>query len=152
MKVGGNVIIGAVMLAIFAGMLAMAAQYPLESRFMPSLVGLFGAALCVIQLWQAVAADRREVLTGGEEAAPALLRREMLFLGWFAGFIAGIVALGFLIAGPALVFAFLAINQRENITRAAALAVGCLAVLYLVFEVLLELTLFRGLAAPLLFG
>ncbi len=119
---------------------------------MPILVGLPGAALCVVQLWQAVAAGRREVLTGGEEAAPAPLGREMVVLGWFAGFIAGIVSLGFLIAGPALVFAFLAINQRENITRAAALAVGCLAVLYLVFEVLLELTLFRGLAASLLFG
>ncbi len=152
MKVGGNAIIGAVMLTIFAGMLAMAAQYPHEARFMPILVGLPGAALCVVQLWQAVAASRREVLMGGEEAAPAPLRREMLFLGWFAGFITGIVALGFLIAGPALVFAFLVINQRENIMRAAALAVGCLAVLYLVFETLLELTLFRGLAAPLLFG
>jgi hypothetical protein len=152
MKVGGNAIIGAVMLTIFAGMLAMAAQYPDEAGFMPILVGLPGAALCVVQLCQAVAADRREVLTGSEPAAPVPLRREMSLLGWFAGFIAGIVALGFLFGGPALVFAFLVIDQREKFTRAAALAVGCLAVLYLVFEVLLELTLFRGLAIPLLFG
>ena len=55
-----------------------------------------------------------------------------------------------LIAAPVMILGFLVIEQRERAMLAGALAFGCLAVLYLVFELLLELSLYGGLVARLL--
>lgn len=151
MTVSGNVVLGAVMLAVFAAGLAMAMGYPPESRVMPMFVGIAGAVLCLIQLWQGIAADRRAARPRGESDRAAL-RREMRMLAWYAGFLLGIVLFGFLVAAPVLVFGFLWIDQRERTLLAAVLAAGCPAVLYLVFELVLELSLYRGLAAGLSFG
>lgn len=49
-----------------------------------------------------------------------------------------------------MVLGFLVIEQRERAILSAALAFGCLAVLYLVFERLLELSLHRGIVAQFL--
>ena len=152
MTISGNAVLSAIMLTIFSAMLIMAAGYPPEARFMPMIVGFAGAGLCLVQLWQSLAADRRAARPPRVETDAPARQREGRLLGWYAGFLLGIVAFGFLIAAPALVLGFLVIDQRERAVLAGALAASCLAVLYLVFEFLLGLSLYRGLAAQLLAG
>ena len=144
----GDTILAVFMFLIFAGMVVLAVPFPHEARLLPLMVGLLGAGLCVIQLSHSHFTSRDEREQFEQTMAPAPLRREVVLVAWFAGFVAGIIAFGFLIAGPLLVFAFLMIDQRKNTAHAVAIALGCLAFLYLAFEMLLELTLFRGLLMP----
>jgi len=147
MTINGNAVISAIMLAIFSAMLIMAAGYPPEARFMPTIVGFAGAILSLVQLWRSLVSNRRVPRT--ETDRPGW-HREVRLLGWFAGFLLAILGVGFLIAAPVMVVGFLVVDQRERPILAGALAAGCLAVLYLVFEVVLELSLYRGLVAQFL--
>jgi hypothetical protein len=144
MTISGNAVISAVMLAIFSAMLIMAAGYSVEARFMPMIVGFAGAILSLVQLWRSLVSNR--CVSRTETDRPGW-RLEVRLLGWFAGFLLAIVAFGFLIAAPVMVVGFLVVDQRERPILAGALAAGSLAVLYLVFEILLELSLYRGLVA-----
>jgi len=150
MTINGNAVISAIMLVIFSAMLIMAAGYSPEARFMPMIVGFAGAGLSLVQLWRIFASDRRPARAPQRKENAPGWRREARLVGWFAGFLLAIVAFGFLIAAPAMVLGFLLIDRREPPLLAGALAAGCLAILYLVFEVVLELSLYRGLAAQLL--
>ena len=143
MTISGNALLSAIMLAIFSAMLILAAGYSPEARLMPMIVGFAGAGLCVVQLWQSLSAGRRRDRPT-RVGTDVQRRREARLLAWFAGFLLAIVAFGFLIAAPVMVLGFLVIEQRERATLSGALAFGCLAVLYLVFELLLELSLHRG--------
>ncbi len=144
MTISGNALLSAIMLAIFSAMLILAAGYSPEARLMPMIVGFAGAGLCLVQLWQSLSADRRAARPPRVETDAPARQREGRLLAWFAGFLLAIVAFGFLIAAPVMVLGFLVIEQRERATLSGALAFGCLAVLYLVFELLLELSLHRG--------
>ncbi len=143
MTISGNALLSAIMLAIFSAMLILAAGYSPEARLMPMIVGFAGAGLCLVQLWQSLSAGRRRDRPT-RDGTDVQRRREARLLAWFAGFLLAIVAFGFLIAAPVMVLGFLVIEQRERATLSGALAFGCLAVLYLVFELLLELSLHRG--------
>jgi len=138
------------MLAIFSAVLIVAIGYPPEARLMPMIIGLAGTSLSLVQLWQSLAAGRRPNRPPRVRADAPSGWREARLLAWFAGFLFGIVAFGFLIAAPVMVLGFLVIEQRERAMLSGALAFGCLAVLYLAFELLLELSLYRGLIVQLL--
>jgi hypothetical protein len=138
------------MLAIFSAVLIMVVGYPPEARLMPMIVSLAGATLSLVQLWQSLAAGRRTSCPTRVGTDAPSRRREARLLAWFAGFLLGIVAFGFLTAAPAMVLGFLVIEQRERAILSGALAFGCLAVLYLVFERLLQLSLHRGLVTQFL--
>ena len=152
MTISGNALLSAIMLAIFSAMLILAVGYPPEARLMPMIVGFAGAGLCVVQLWQSLSAGRRPDRPARVAMDLPAPRREARLLAWFAGFLLAIVAFGFLTAAPVMVLGFLVIEQRERAMLAGALAFGCLAVLYLVFELLLELSLHRGFVFQLLAG
>ncbi|MFN4282606.1 MAG: tripartite tricarboxylate transporter TctB family protein [Alphaproteobacteria bacterium] len=49
-KSAGKIFMSLVMLAIFAGMVGIATQYPPQARFMPFVIGIPGIAMCLIQL------------------------------------------------------------------------------------------------------
>lgn len=49
-KSAGKIFMNLVMLAIFAGMVGIAAQYPPQARFMPFVIGIPGIVMCLIQL------------------------------------------------------------------------------------------------------
>ncbi len=82
----------------------------------------------------------------------AKIRREFVLLAWFLAMVLGVLLFGFLIATPVLVFGFLALDQRESFKLAATMATAGFAVLYLIFEKLLELILFRGFVTEWLLG
>ena len=132
------------MFAIFAGMAGVAASYPPDARLLPLLVGTTGAVLALVQ----VIRDLSQA-AGREISADRWARREWGYLAWFAAMVAGVVLFGFLVGGPVVVFAFLRWAQGERTVVAAALALLCPAVIFSVFEVLLEIEVFRGLFAAL---
>jgi hypothetical protein len=140
MTISGRVAASAIMLAIFAGMVAIAGGYPPQARFMPYVVGIPGILLCAVQLVFDLRESRRAAAAGGSS-----FRCELFMLGWLLAFLAGIVLFGFVYATPVLLFAFLRYAARERIKVALAGAAGGFVMIHLVFVELLEIPLHDGL-------
>jgi Tripartite tricarboxylate transporter TctB family len=142
MTISGRATTSAVMLAIFAGMVAIASTYPPQARFMPYVVGIPGILLCAIQLILDLRESRRAAPAGESP-----VRRELFMFGWLLAFLAGIVLFGFVYATPILLFAFLRYAASERTRVALTGAAAGFALIYLVFVVLLEIPLHDGLIA-----
>src|SRR5262245_3180637 len=114
----------AVMLVIFSVMVGMATQFPEDARFMPFIVGIPGIVLCLIQL--VLDAKRafgvRSLLfqtapKAGKPAeaiemdlpefGPHTAKSELMMWGYFVGFIAVLLVLGFYVAIPLMLITFL---------------------------------------------
>jgi hypothetical protein len=70
---------------------------------------------------------------------------EILHLAWVVFSIASVVAFGFLVTIPVLVFAYSKLHGQWPAWLSAATAVMTTAIVALVFEVLLDYTLYRGI-------
>ena len=148
----GKIAVSAIMLAIFAAMVAMATAYPADSRFLPFVIGIPGTILCAIQLAIEIRAARREAgrrLTGDERAR---LRVAGSLFGWLVLFMVAILLLGFLYAMPLVLFGFLLLQQKESLKLSAALAAGGLVGMWLIFDVMLRLPLHEGFLVEWLIG
>ncbi len=151
MSIDGRTSMSLVMLAIFAAMVAVATTYPEETRLLPLVIGIPGIVLCLVQVMiDAMAAQRARPDTSLSPSPTAI--REVVLLGWFLGFLLAMLCFGFLVAAPVMIFAFLYFDQREPLRLAAIMSAAGFAVLYLVFETLLELILFPGLVTEWLIG
>ena len=152
MILNGRIITTMVMLAIFAGMSAMALSYPEKARFLPLLISVPATLMCLAQL----VFDVRSALqdrTAEDTAEAALERpREVKMFFWLAVFFIGVMCFGFLIAAPILVFAFLRFGEKEPWLTAILGGLGAWIILFGVFTRLLELFLFEGFITPLLTG
>ena len=151
MSIDGRTSMSLVMLAIFVSMVAVASTYPEETRLLPLVIGIPGIVLCLVQVAiDGMAAKRRRAEAALSPSSKAI--REVVLLGWFLGFLLAVLCFGFLIAAPVMIFAFLYFDQHEPLRLAAIMAAAGLAVLYFVFETLLELILFNGLITEWLIG
>lgn len=152
MILNGRIITTFVMLAIFAGLSAMAFTYPEKARFLPLLISIPATFMCLVQL----AFDIRGALhdRSVEDAAEAALEtpREIKMFFWLALFFIGIMSFGFLYATPVLVLAFLRFGEKEPWLTAILGGLGAWIILYGVFTRLLELFLFEGHLTRLLAG
>ena len=120
----------------------MALGFPEKAMLMPLMVGIPGSALGLYQLiveWRQAAAQATTVVQ--QEAR----RRERSMLGWMLTFFAGILALGFLVAAPVLVFAFLRLGKSESMVVSGVSAAATWAVLFGLFETAFQIPLFGGL-------
>ena len=131
------------MLGLFTSACILALSLPQKAAFMPLLIGIPGAILC---LWQLVIDLRRgpEVVEEKEEVAEQGTSELVIFL-WLAGFAVAIIGFGFIVGGPFIVFAFVKFSSDESWKNALAAGAGTFAVVYGVFILLLELPLFQGL-------
>ena len=147
-KLDGRVGTALFMFLVFATMSLIALGFPPKARLMPLLVGIpgviLGLAQLVIELRAAHARSPREP-TG-------LTAAERHMLGWTLLFFVGLLAFGFVHAGPVLVFAFLLLGRGESLTISAVSAVGTWAVLYGLFVKAFEIPLFAGLVVEWLSG
>ena len=154
--VNGQVLMCLVMLAFFGGMVFMAAGYPPAARFLPFVIGIPAVALTLIQL--GVELRRAAAATPGGTAArdadrPARrLRHEAEMFLYLVGLMAAILLFGFLIAPPLFVAVFLRLREKESWAVTLGGAAATLAMLYVMFETLLELSLYRGAVAALIAG
>ncbi|MDH3264706.1 MAG: tripartite tricarboxylate transporter TctB family protein [Paracoccaceae bacterium] len=139
------------MLAIFVTMVVIAWGYPARARFMPFVVGLPAIGLCLLQLVLDLRAARRERLGGGlppledEEFGRHTTRAEIVTWIYFVLFIGAVLAFGFLVAAPVLIFVYLWREAQVRPFTAAAAAAVFTLVMHLMFERLLGFVLHPGL-------
>lgn len=145
----GRALTSLVMLAIFAAMSIIGMGYPDKARMMPLLVGIPGTILALAQLIHDIRFPRVSART---EESIAEFRAEFKMFFWLALFFAGVIGFGFIFAAPVLVFAFMRFGQKESWLVAAIGGIGTWAILYGIFEKMLELSLFQGLLLPYLIG
>ena len=150
-----RIIFTLIMLAILAGMVLVAAQYPPDSRFMPWVVGIPAIVLCLLQLGVDLRAARRsgraQPQAGVEDSdPPGTLRREAAMWGFFLGLVAGILLLGFLVAVPLFILLFLRIWARASWPLTLGLVGAACVLLYLVFVQGLNVALHQGFATQYL--
>lgn len=158
----GRVGMAFAMVVIFAAMVIMAAGYPATARFLPLVIGIPGLMLATLQLAIEIRRAAREPVpqaaaapadVGGDGGDPRTrLRREGTLFLYLVGLVAAILLLGFVIAAPLFVATFLWLREHESPRVIAMGSFATLAVLYVVFEVLLELSLYRGHLLELLSG
>ena len=148
MTLNARIILAGLMLAIFGAMVAAAFTYPTKAAFVPLVIGVPGTLLCLIQFGTELRAARTTAAT-----APARdVRREWVMYGWIVGFVASVTLLGFLIAAPLVLYAYLRFNAKAPQWLAGLIAAGGLALIYGVFEYTLGVELFEGLLTPIVAG
>lgn len=148
----GRIVVGVLMLAIFASMVAVASQYPPQARFMPLVVGIPGMVLCIFELARELrnAARRRAGDHDGAAAESPLagtVRREIVLWTYFIAFVAALILVGFWVSIPVFLLLFLRFAAGESWRFSACLAVLGTALLFLVFHKGLGVALHPGFIA-----
>ena len=127
-------------LVIFASAgIVAAADYPPTAAEMPLVVCGFGALLSLLQLIVELRGSR----AGGEDAID--LGKDVPVYLWIWAFVIGVAALGFVVAAPVVLFAYLFFRSRESWWLSLLLSLSVVGFLYGVFQVGMGVPLFEGL-------
>ena len=156
-----SIVMTVVMLVIFIALTGIAMTYPQGARFQPLVVGLPAIALCLLQLAIELRAHSRTNAEERRSAAPAVepvpagavqLRRELVVWGYVLGLVAGVLLVGFWLAIPLFLIAFLRYEASTDWSTALALGIGAAGCLYVLFELGLRVALHEGFIVQLLRG
>lgn len=140
LRLTSTVALSLTFLIIFASAaIVAAADYPRAAAEMPVVVCGFGTVLSLLQLIVELRASRE----GGEDAID--LRKDAPMYLWVWVFVIGVVALGFVVAAPILLFVYLYFRSRESWWLSLLLSLTVVAFLYGVFQVGMGVPLFEGL-------
>ena len=141
-------------LALAVTFQAMSFDLPENSRRVPVLIGGIAIVLCVLDViaHTGTAAGRwiAQVLSGSahvaaqEKPSPGL-SAELLAFFWIVIACAGAVVFGFLWTVPVYVFVYTAVRGRKPLVLAGLTALGATLAIWVVFELLLEYEIYRGL-------
>lgn len=132
-------------LVIFSAAVIVAqVNYPAEAASMPLIIGGIGAALSLLQVIVELRASR------GAYEEQIDLRKDVPIYLWVWSFVGAVVAFGFVIAAPLMLFGYLKFRSRESWWLSLILAASVLALLYGLFQVALGVPLFEGLVTPLI--
>ncbi|MDB5974757.1 MAG: tripartite tricarboxylate transporter TctB family protein [Nevskia sp.] len=132
-------------LVIFSAAVIVAqVNYPAEAASMPLIIGGIGAALSLLQVIVELRASR------GAYEEQIDLRKDMPIYLWVWSFVGAVVAFGFVIAAPLMLFGYLKFRSRESWWLSLILAASVLALLYGLFQIALGVPLFEGLVTPLI--
>lgn len=143
MRLTSTVALSLTFLVIFASAAIVAAlDYPPAAAEMPLLVGGCGAALSLLQLIRELRASR----AGGEDTID--LAKDVPIYLWVWAFVIAVIALGFVVAAPVMLFAYLHFRSRESWWLSLLLSVSVVALLYGVFQLGIGVPLFEGLLTP----
>jgi hypothetical protein len=143
-RLTSEAVLSATFLVIFASAAVVARlNYPAEAASMPLIIGGVGAALSLLQLIIALRASR-----GGHEEQIDL-RKDLPIYLWVWAFVAAVVAFGFVLAAPLMLFVYLRWRSREAWWLCLLLAAVMFGILYGLFETVLGVPLFEGLVTPL---
>ncbi len=140
-----------VMLAIFVVMTGVAMTYPEGARFQPLVIGLPAIALCLLQLVLDLRAKPAGDVTvpaqtplRPDSESPPALRRELIVWSYLLGFVAAILLVGFWIAIPCFLVAFLRLEAKAGWPLALGLGLGATGILYALFALVLRVSLHEG--------
>jgi hypothetical protein len=145
-RVTSTAVLSATFVVIFASAAVVAKlNYPAEAASMPLLIGGIGAALSLLQLIVELRASRS---SAHEEQID--LRKDLPIYLWVWAFVGAVVAFGFVLAAPVMLFAYLRWRSRESWWMCLLLSAAVFGVLYGLFETALGVPLFEGLVTPLI--
>jgi putative tricarboxylic transport membrane protein len=137
-------------LAVF--MLVTAYAYSRSSGLFPIFVGWIFVALALLESGvQLKALLRREdhapALNADAETAAELTGpfREIGGLLWLGLYLAMLYLAGFLVATPLFMIAFLRLSAARTILQSVSFAIAAAAIVYVVFVLLLDYQLYRGI-------
>lgn len=142
-------------LFLFVVGLYSSAEWQIQARLFPWVVGIPGLALCVMQLFNDFfqRGDPKEQDIHGAMDLPVdrsvpvavVVRRAVVSFGWVLGLFAAIWILGFVVAVPLFVFVYLTLQAREKLWIGAAYSVGILMLIVGVFHMILSVPWPEGL-------
>jgi hypothetical protein len=144
-RVTSTAVLSATFVVIFASAAVVAKlNYPAEAASMPLFIGGIGAALSLLQLIVELRASR------GTHEEQIDLRKDLPIYLWVWAFVGAVVAFGFVLAAPVMLFAYLRWRSRESWWLCLLLTAAVFGVLYGLFETALGVPLFEGLVTPLI--
>jgi hypothetical protein len=144
-RVTSTAVLSATFVVIFASAAVVAKlNYPAEAASMPLSIGGIGAALSLLQLIVELRASR------GAHEEQIDLRKDLPIYLWVWAFVGAVVAFGFVLAAPVMLFAYLRWRSRESWWMCLLLTAAVFGVLYGLFETALGVPLFEGLVTPLI--
>ena len=138
---------------LLAGIWALAAtrDWRLQTALYPRVIGvplvILAAIEVVLSLRGKEEEQRQAVDTALSDSVPADIaaRRTAVAFAWLLGFFLTIVLVGFPVAVPLFVLAFLRVQGRESWMLSVVLAAGAWLAFYLVFNKVLHLPFTEGL-------
>jgi hypothetical protein len=145
-RVTSTAVLSATFVVIFSSAAVVAKlNYPAEAASMPLFIGGIGAALSLLQLIVELRASRS---AAHEEQID--LRKDLPIYLWVWGFVGAVVAFGFVLAAPVMLFAYLRWRSRESWWLSLVLTAAVFGILYGLFETALGVPLFEGLVTPMI--
>ncbi|MBI4320881.1 MAG: tripartite tricarboxylate transporter TctB family protein [Chloroflexi bacterium] len=158
MELSGRVYLAiAIAIAMLAMTIVSLREASLEAKLLPVVIGTVVFLLAIVELSSALMHRRKsgasvpeDELTEGSIARVSL-RAYLVSYAWVIGFVLGIYLLGFVIAIPLMIVAYM---RRHGATWVAGVATAILtvALLYSVFDLALRIGLYRGLVLDWLGG
>ena len=139
MRASGAAVFSAGLAAAAAYAVSTALRWPPKAALFPLVMGIPLLALALAQL----VIDLREPQR--PEGPPGAARTALAILAWMAGFIAVVLLIGFPLAVPLLIFAYLRLAGRESWPLSIALAAAAWGVFHLLFQKLLHFPFESGL-------
>jgi hypothetical protein len=143
----------AVVLAVFsAGMILWSQNYSPTARMVPSIVGWGMLALCVIDILSRLDLPFSQILRdfwgadfrNREMKHNPTWRAEFGQVAWMASCVVGMLFIGILPTVPLFVMGYMAFHGGRRWTECIVAGVIVFAFVFVVFEVLLDYPLYRG--------
>ncbi|MFT7458257.1 MAG: hypothetical protein ACI909_000930 [Planctomycetota bacterium] len=151
MPINGRIVLSGLMLFIFSGFLYMTVGYSPAARLMPMVVCIPALVLTAIQLAQDIHELIVDIKTNNiSKSDDQEKQRAVLLICWFAALVICSILFGILVSGMIFIFTFLRFNQGKSVRLAITLAGVFILVIYLVFELIVQINLFEGLVFRLL--
>jgi len=135
-------------LAVFAIGVYTAADWQIQARLFPWVVGIPGLVLCAMQLFGDFfrRGDANEQDVHGAMDLPVdrsvpvavVVKRAVTSFSWILGLFAAIWVVGFVVAVPLFVFTYLSLQARERLWISSTYAIGILGLIVGVFHLILN--------------
>ncbi len=136
---------------VFAAAGYMALAWSEIARLFPLAVALPGLILALLAIVLPPRTEPVERADEDELPGPERARRTAITIAWILGLFAAVYLLGFLISIPLGAVAYMRIVGGERWATTVAVAAGCWALIYGLFDRLLHVPLPRGEIMRLLF-
>lgn len=146
-----EVAFSAFLAAVFAWGAWQATLWPEKAALFPLAIALPGTVLALVQLGVAVLAPPEPAASAvvlSDLPGPERVRRSLEVVGWIAGFVAAVWALGFLVAIPLASFLYLR-RAREGWAESALIPAGTWVFMYGLFDRVLHVPLPPGVLLEL---
>jgi len=121
-----------------------ALEWPMKAKLFPLVIGIPLFCLAAAELMWAIfgkepASQAADFKLSEGQPREVVLRRTLLAAAWAIGFFVGIVLLGFQVAVPVLVFAYIRLQGKENWLFTIVFTAAVWAAFYGLFDVVLHL-------------